>query len=151
MVTEQTKTQNDPSRYGAENVLSIEDSKYWLAENGKTDGQGFTIKVGNCSMMLSGVFIKNIHRTHATKSFRVLGSMSGEVGSFSNLTEASLENPLLPGAPPPIVQLISFPTQVEVWFLRFELLDFWSSNESKGGGGLAYFSAYPMAGKKSAL
>ena len=102
-------------------------------------------------MMLSGVFIKNTNRTRATKSFRVLGSKSGEDGSWSNLTEASLENPLLPAASPLIVQLISFPSQVKVRFLRFELLDFWSQTDSEDnerGAGLAYFSAYPMAGKK---
>ena len=152
-ITEHTVIASHPSNYGAENVLSMDDSKYWLAENGKTEGQGFTVSLGSCNIMVSGVFIKNTHHgehgTRATKSFRVLGRESGDVGTWQNLIEESLENPLLQGASPPIVHLISFHTHVKVQFLRFELLDYWTkgSEETLKGGGLAYFSAYLTAGK----
>ena len=74
------------SHYPASNVLILgqEDTlvnqrfNYWLGENNKTTGQGFTLKLDDCARMIAGCQIKNkgkgLDNNRATKGFKVSGS-----------------------------------------------------------------------------
>ena len=45
---------------------------YWLAQEGKSEGQGFKIKVDTCARVVAGCQIKNVeNRNYATKDFRL--------------------------------------------------------------------------------
>ena len=53
---------------------------FWLAQDKKTTGQGFTLKVDNCSRLIAGCQIKNkgegMFGTRGTKEFQVMGSVN---------------------------------------------------------------------------
>ena len=71
----------------AKNVLSDEEevsnqqeANFWLAENGKTDGQGFVMRVANSKRKIVGVKIRNTYnagksQVWATKAFELEGSL----------------------------------------------------------------------------
>ena len=75
-------------RFHASNVFVLGENdamvdgqaNHWLAEHNKTTGQGFTIKLANCTRMIAGCQIKNMGRgspqynyNWSTKRFRVSG------------------------------------------------------------------------------
>ena len=85
----------------AKNVLSDEEevsnqqeANFWLAENGKTDGQGFVIRVGNSKRNIVGVKIRNTFnggksKVWATKAFKVEGSLLKEPGTVSQRAQGT--------------------------------------------------------------
>ena len=151
------------SFYSASNVLILADmdggddngrANFWLAEGGKTTGQGFTLKVGDdCSRLIAGCQIKNKGRElvsgiwnnwWSTKEFRVSGSMN-ENGPWETLLEDRLVDTTFYGGNRPASLLnFIFKDPVEIQFLKFDLVSFWGPN----GGALQYFAAIPAPSKK---
>ena len=138
-------------RYPASSVLilgeedgRLENSKQfnlWLAEEGKTTGQGFTIKVDNCARLIAGCQMKNkgqgVSSNRATKGFRILGS-SNEDGPWETLLEDELADTR--GWTAATLTNFTLEEPVEVQFLKFDLVSYWGV-----GGGLQYFAAVPAA------
>ena len=125
------------SNYKAEKVLvdSSEFATYWLAEEGKTAGQGFTIKVDKCRRRISGCQLMNLHSRHSwggTKQFRVSGSVN-ESGPYETLLTEQLKKRL---GKPGLLETFDFAQSVEVQFIKFELISYWNT-----GGALYYFNA----------
>ena len=123
-------------KYPASSVLILgQDGKFsngiynwWAAEQGKITGQGFTMKVGNCTRGISGFEIKNtVHSDWQTRGFRVSGSLN-ESGPWQPLVEDELDgsNNLVN---------FTFDKPVGLQFLKFEVLSY-----SRYGGGLQYFA-----------
>ena len=112
---------------------------YWLADQRKTTGQGFTIKVDTSARIIAGCQIKNLGQGKsgdwATKEFRVRGSLN-ENGPWETLLEDELVD----------TQLLNFTFEdpVEVQFLKFDLISYWGRN----GGGLQYFAVIPATSKQ---
>ena len=139
------------SRFPASNVLILgeEDANlgndkynYWLAEGGKTTGQGFIIQVDNCRRRISGCQIKNlgkgIHTNWGvTRTFRVSGWKDK-----NGLWETLVEDELVDTSSGIAASLLNFTfaQPVEVQFLRFDLVSYWGTT----GGGLQYFAAIPV-------
>jgi len=145
------------SLYSASHVLVLAEvdvgdqngeANFWLAEGGKTTGQGFTLQVGVCKSLIAGCQIKNKGRElisgvwnnwWSTKEFRVSGSMNAN-GPWETLLEDRLVDTTFSGGNRPALLLdFIFQEQVEIQFLKFELISFWGS----AGGGLQYFAAIP--------
>ena len=98
-------TELDTQYFPASNVLILgeEDANptgfqanFWVAEEGKTTGQGFTIKVDNCPRTVGGFWIKNkgkgvMIQDWATKDFRVSSSLD-ENGPWQTLVEDQLSD-----------------------------------------------------------
>ena len=119
----------------------------WFAEQGKTTGQGFTVRVDNCTRLIDGCQIKNndcvrVYKK-ATKKFRLMGSSLNENGPWEILLEYELPN-RLGSYRPPLVDLY-FEEPVEIQFLKFELVSYWGSE----GGGLKYFAPLLAPSKAS--
>ena len=140
------------NEFPAHNVLTLGEEKwgrrnYWLAEKGKTSGQGFVVKLGSCEQTVAGIRIQNTKHPNGpmmgTKKFRIYGSLS-EQGSWGEriLEEEMEDGRRLSGNPPPILTFY-FRMPVTVQFLRFELVDFFGI-----GGGLQYFSPVGKVGGK---
>ena len=113
---------------------------YWQAENEKTSGQGFVMKLGSCKQTIEGIQIQNTKPKHpnapimGTKRFRISGSLSAQGPWGDTLLEEELEDGRrLSGNSPPILTFY-FRLPVTLQFLRFELVDFYGI-----GGGLQYF------------
>ena len=110
---------------------------FWLAEQGKVTGQGFTLRLDNCTRVISSVKIKNkgYGRANgwATKAFRVSGAV-GENGPWQTLLEEQLEDTRNKSAS---LREFNFNDFVRVQLLKFDLLDYWG----QAGGGLQYFAA----------
>ena len=131
-------------RWSASNIFTLEDDmwngegqkSYWLAVNGESTGQGFTLDLG-CTQSIDGFHIKNTHnahhRDHATKRFRVVGAQEEE-GPWSLLLEASLEDSRSQKIPPVQTLMLDHQHQHNR-YIKFELLEFWGV-----GGGLQFFS-----------
>ena len=136
--------------HSARNVLILgeEDSKcngapnYWLAEKKKTEGQGFIMKVDDCSRLIAGFRIKNKGKGEridwATKDFLLSGK--NQTGSWQNLTKAQLSDTR--DKPAPLLNF-TFDKPHLLQFLKFDLISFWG----KKGGGLQYFAPIPATGK----
>ena len=136
--------------HSARNVLILgeEDSKcngapnYWLAEKKKTEDQGFTMKVDNCSRLIAGFWIKNKGKgamnNWATKDFLVSGK--NKTGSWQNLTKARLNDTRNKAAP---LLNFTFDKPYLLQFLKFDLISYWGNQ----GGGLQYFAPVPATGK----
>ena len=133
-------------KFPAENVFvdqSIdgeeERGNYWLAKHGKTQNQGFVLRVSLCQRRIYGVQLRNTHngkmRNKGTKRFRVSGALQEE-GPYEFLLEEELEDSRDQALPP--MQTFSFDWTV-IRFLKFELQEFWGA-----GGGLQYFA--PLSG-----
>ena len=128
---------------GEEDATVNSKRNYWLAEKNKTEGQGFTMKVDNCSRMIAGFRIKNKgkggDKDWATKEFRVSGSLEEE-GPWQNLTKAVMNDTR--GKPAPLLNFFFDEPQL-LQFLKFDLISFWGDQ----GGGLQYFAPILAAGK----
>jgi hypothetical protein len=127
------------SSFAARFIFTLEEDvsrkNYWLAENGKAEGQGFTIELGSTPANITGIRLKNCHnagaKDRATKKFRLLGGLAAE-GPWTALLERSLEDSRQQASPP--VQELLLDQPAEVRFLKFELVEFWGA-----GGGLQFF------------
>merc|ERR1712130_1287 len=136
-------------------VLGDEDRKwsngtanYWLAGRGKTQGQGFTIKVDSCERIIAGFQIKNKGKgadpDWVTKAFRVSSSLA-ESGPWEILVEDEFIDTR--GQTP--AALLNFTFQPKtIQFLKFDLISFWQDHSSYGGG-LQYFTPVPADCKES--
>ena len=104
---------------------------YWLAEREKTEGQGFTLKLDNCTRMITGCRIMNKgvgnNGGYATRGFKILGSKN-ENGPWEILLEHELPYT-------EYLQTLYFEEPVELQFLKFELVSYW-----KSWGGIRYFA-----------
>ena len=104
---------------------------FWLAEQGKTRGESFTIKVDRCVRRVKGFQIKNKGKGtdtgFATKEFLVSGSFEKN-GPWKTLIQDELTD------------LLNFTMDkpVKIKFLKFELVSFWGE-----GGGFQDFAPIP--------
>ena len=133
---------------GEEDTWDNDKYNFWLAEIGKTAGQGFTLKLDNCARMIAGCQIKNKGRGKyaplgATKQFKVLGSMDVK-GPWKILVEDELIDTT--GNKPASLLNFTFEQPVEIQFIMFELVSYWGA-----GGGLQYFAPIPTASKHKFL
>ena len=109
---------------------------FWLAEQGKTRGEGFTIKVDRCTRRVQGLQIKNKGKGtdtgFATKGFLVSGSFEKN-GPWKTL----IQDELIDTTGGRSADLLNFTMDkpVKIKFLKFELVSFW-----REGGGLQYFA-----------
>ena len=109
---------------------------FWLAEQGKTRGEGFTIKVDRCARRVQGFQIKNKGKGtdtgFATKGFLVSGSFEKN-GPWKTL----IQDELIDTTGGRSADLLNFTMDmpVKIKFLKFELVSFWGE-----GGGLQYFA-----------
>ena len=115
-----------------------------MAEQGKTTGQGFTLKVDSCKRWIAGCKIKNKGKGQkpdwSSKGFRVSGSKN-ENGPWEILVEDELDDNR--GKIPASLLDFTFKKPVEIQFLKFDLVSYWDQ-----GGGLQYFAAIPVTSKK---
>ena len=126
--------------FPAQNVLTLGEGRlgriYWLAEKGKTTGQGFVMKLGSCEQTVAGIRIQNTKHPNGpmtgTKRFRIYGGLSDRGPWGERILEEEMEDGRR--NPPPILTFY-FTLPLTVQFLRFELVDFFGV-----GGGLQYFS-----------
>ena len=129
----------------ASNVLLNEGGE-WMAEREKTTGQGFIMRVDNCTRLIDGCQILSLGKSgygFQTKEFRVMGSSLNENGPWEILLEYELPN-RLGSYRPPLVDLY-FEEPMEIQFLKFELVSYWGSE----GGGLKYFAPILAPSKAS--
>ena len=112
---------------------------FWLAEIRKIIGQGFTMRVDNCTRLIAGCQVKNKGKgknpNWATKEFRVSGALD-ENGPWQTLVEDQLVDTR---AKPASLLNFTFEEPVKVQFLKFDLISYWGPK----GGGLQYFAAIP--------
>ena len=147
-------TSYSDSNYPASSVLILgeEDElmdnvkyNYWLAEEGKTTGQGFTVKVDYCARWVAGCQIKNkgkgANPNWATKAFKIYGAKN-ESGPWKTLLEEELIDTTR-GQPASLLNF-TFKEPAKVQFLKFDLLSYWGPH----GGGLQYFAAIPATSKQ---
>ena len=132
---------------GEEDTFANGEANFWLAEVGKTTGQGFTLKLNDYPRMIAGCQIKNKGRGgnfdgFATKEFRVSGSKN-ETGPWEILVEDELIDTT--GGKPVSLLNFTFKEPVEIQFIKFELVSYWG----EGGGGLQYFAAIPATCEQS--
>ena len=112
---------------------------FWLAEPGKTRGEGFTIIVDRCARPVQGFQIKNKGKGtdtgFATKGFLVSGSFEKH-GPWKTL----IQDELIDTTGGRSADLLNFTMDkpVKIKFLKFELVSFWGE-----GGGLQYFAPIP--------
>ena len=112
---------------------------FWLAEQGKTRGESFTIKVDRCVRRVKGFQIKNKGKGtdtgFATKEFLVSGSFEKN-GPWKTLIQDELTDTTGGRS----VHLLNFTMDkpVKIKFLKFELISFWG-----GGGGFQDFAPIP--------
>ena len=130
-------------KFPPENVLldqskdeEEESGNYWLARHGKTQKQGFVMRVSICQRSIYGIKLRNTHngklRNRGTKRFRVSGALQEE-GPYEFLLEEELED----SQEQALLPMQTFPFgETVIRFLKFELLEFWGA-----GGGLQYFGA----------
>ena len=112
--------------------LFNQDENEWLADEGTTADQGFVLQIRGCKRNLIGLRIKNAAQPWASKRFKVFGGIK-HTGPWIDLVEGELEETNA-------IQTFHFSQLVEVQFLRFELLSYFSQK----GGGLSFFS--PLEG-----
>ena len=119
---------------------------FWLAEQGKTTGQGFTLKLDNCTRLIAGCQIKNLGNEawkHGTREFKVMGSLN-QSGPWETLLEKELNDTRLK---PASLLNFFFEEPVEIQFLKFELISYWGDK----GGGLQFFAAIPATMTDTAI
>ena len=127
-----SSTDHETGRYPASNVLILE-SGQWLARGWMTTGQFFVVKLDSCPRLIAGCQIKNTHG-RATREFRVSGSQNAD-GPWQTLLEDEL-----PADGYTTLLNYTFDQEVEVQFLKFDVLSIWGSE----GAGLQYFAAIPV-------
>ena len=111
------------------NLLNLDENEWRADEN---TGQGFVLRIRGCKRNIIGLRIKNAAQPWSSKGFKVMGALDYS-GPWINLVEEELieTNAML---------TFHFDQPIEVQFLRFELLSYYSQME----GGLNFFS--PIAG-----
>ena len=117
---------------------------FWLAEPGKTNGTGFTLKLDACARLIAGCQIKNMADTtsgYSTKNFTISGSHN-ETGPWETLVEDQLA--FTSKEKPASLLSFTFDKPVEIQFIKFDLVSYWGSN----GGALQYFAAILATSKK---
>ena len=112
------------------NVLNNDETE-WLAEEGRTDEQGFVLRTRGCMRKITGLKIKNAAKPYTAKGFKV--SWALKYGQWENLAEGNLEED---------ASLATFHLDqpIRVRFIRFELLSY---HGTKGGGLRSFF---PLTG-----
>ena len=115
---------------------------FWLAEIGKTTGQGFTLNVDSCKRWISGCQIKNKGKgssgtLYATREFKV-SSSKNKNGPWQTLLEEELVDTT--GGKAASLLNFTFEQPVEIQFIMFELVSYWGA-----GGGLQYFAPIPAS------
>lgn len=132
------------NEFPAHNVLTLGEERrgrrnYWLAEKGKTSGQGFVVKLGSCESTVAGIRIQNTKHPNGpmmgTKKFRIYGSLSEQGPWGERILEEEMEDGRRVSGNPPPIHTFYFRLPVTFQFLRFELVEFFGM-----GGGLQYFS-----------
>ena len=116
---------------------------YWLAEGRNTTGQGFTLRLDDCTRLIAGCQIKNTGKgswNYGTKDFKV-SSSTNENGPWETLVEDQL--PYKSDVAAPLLNF-TFDEPVEMQFIKFDLVSYWTSY----GGGLQFFAAIPATGGK---
>ena len=110
------------------NVLNNDDTE-WLAEEGRTEEQGFVLRTRGCERKITGVRIQNAAKPHAAKSFKISSAL-GLKESWNKLLKADLEEN---------VDKVTFHLAQSVLtrFIRFELL---RNNSVRGGVRLLSFT-----------
>ena len=107
--------------------MLVSDETEWLAEEVRTEGQGFVLRTRGCERKITGLKIKNAAQPNAAKGFRVSGTLLYS-GEWINLAEGSLEEETSPVT-------YHFSQSQEVRFIKFLL------RSSYGGqGGLSFFT-----------
>ena len=109
------------------NVLNNDETE-WLAEEGRTEEQGFVLRTRGCERKITGVRIQNAAKPHASNHFGI-SSARGLKEPWNKLLKADLEEN---------VDKVTFHLAQSVLtrFIRFEVL----RNNSVGGGGLRLLS-----------
>ena len=128
------------------NIVNLFDktiSRNWKPPN-HHQGHSFTLKLAKCKMNLAGVSIKNCNHYRATENFTIFGILE-DGGPWEQLLKGRFDNPLLAGAPAPILKTFFFKEAVDLQFLRFDLDSFWGG----AGGGLNYLEVLPVSGNFS--
>jgi len=113
---------------------------FWVAEEYKTTGQGFTLKLDACARMIAGCKIKNTGKGFsggATKNFKISGSKKKN-GPWETLVEDQLEDTSGYNEAASLLNF-TFEKPVEIQFIKFDLISYWG----KYGGALQYFAAIP--------
>ena len=115
-------------------------TNYWLAEEGETTKQGFTLKVDSCgARWISGIQLKNKGKGSqpgwATRGFKVSGANNSN-GPWQTLLEEELVDTRGKAAS---LLNFTFDEAVEVLYLKFALVSYWGNF----GGGLQYFAPIP--------
>ena len=115
---------------------------FWLAEQGKTTGQGIILRIDYCKRLIAGFQIKNLgiaeNRGFLTDQFQIFGA-TNENGPWKMLADYHLADTR--GKPAPLLNF-TFAEPVEIQFIKFELVSYWGI-----GGGLQYFAAIPATSK----
>ena len=71
------------------NVLNKDETE-WLAEEGRTEEQGFVLRTRGCERKITGVRIQNAAKPHASKSFKISSAL-GLKEPWNKLLQADLE------------------------------------------------------------
>ena len=138
----------NPSNFPASNLLTLNSvldrQNYWLAKKGRTEGQGFTVKVDKCSRWIAGFQIKNkgkgVGMNWATHDFCESGSLNIN-GPWKILAKGVLKDTTKDK--PARLYKFFFHEPKLLQFLKFDLVSFWGSE----GDGLQYFGAIPATSK----
>ena len=103
------------------NVLNNDETE-WLAEEGRTEEQGFVLRTRGCERKITGLKIRNAAKAFSTKGFKVSSALKH--GQWNSLAEGNLEQ---------IAPFVTFhmDQSVQVRYIRFELLSY---HGTKGGG-----------------
>ena len=104
------------------NVLD-NDKTEWLAEEGRTEEQGFVLRTRSCERKITGVRIQNAAKPHAAKSFKISSAL-GLKESWNKLLKADLEEN---------VDKVTFQLAQTV-LTRFIRFDVFRNNSVRGGG-----------------
>jgi len=122
---------------GEEDAWANDKANFWLAEFGKTTGQGFTIRLDDCARLIAGVQIKNkqkaVNGVYATKNFKISGASNAN-GPWETLVEDHLVD--TSGGEAASLLNFTFEEPVEIQFIKFDLISYWGA-----GGALQYFAA----------
>ena len=103
------------------NVLNNDETE-WLAEEGRTEEQGFVLRTRGCERKITGVRIQNAAPPYASKKVRISRSL-GYKQPWNTLVEADLEENAG-------IATFHFGQFVIARLIRFELLN---SYNSRGG------------------
>ena len=103
------------------NVLNSDETE-WLAEEGRTEEQGFVLRTRGCERKITGVRIQNAAPPHASKKVRISRSL-GNKQPWNTLVQADLKENVG-------IATFHFDQFLDARLLKFELL---SSHSARGG------------------